>query len=67
MSGKETFMIETLTREMIVRSMEEHSLSMRDVMDIVYKSKTFSALNNTNCFTLQKYEKSLKQGRKLRF
>ena len=38
---------ETLTREMIARLMEERSLSMRDAMDIVYKSKTFSALNNT--------------------
>lgn len=47
MSGKETFMIETLTREMIARLIEERSLSMRDAMDIVYKSKTYSALNNT--------------------
>ena len=47
MNGKETFMIETLTREMIARLMEERSLSLRDAMDIVYKSKTYSALNNT--------------------
>lgn len=47
MSGKETFMIETLTREMIARLMEERSMTMREAMDIVYKSKTYAALNNT--------------------
>jgi hypothetical protein len=47
MSGKETFMIETLTREMIARLMEERSMTMREAMDIVYKSKTYVALNNT--------------------
>ena len=46
MSGKETFMIETLTREMIARLMEERSMTMREAMDIVYKSKTYAALNN---------------------
>ena len=46
MSGKEIFMIETLTRELIVRLMEERSLSMRDAMDVVYNSKTYHALNN---------------------
>lgn len=47
MSGKETFMIETLTREMIARLMEEKSLTMREAMDLVYKSKTYAALSNT--------------------
>lgn len=46
MSGKETFMIETLTREMITRLMEERSMEMRDAMDIVYRSQTYAALNN---------------------
>lgn len=46
MSGKETFMIETLTRELIVRLMENRSLSMREAMEIVFKSKTYAALNN---------------------
>lgn len=46
MTGKEIFMIETLTREMIARLMEEQSMSMRDAMDIVYKSKTYTALSN---------------------
>ncbi len=46
MSGKETFMIETLTRELIARLMEERSISMREAMDIVYKSQTYAALNN---------------------
>ncbi|MBO7623922.1 MAG: hypothetical protein J6S82_01285 [Bacteroidales bacterium] len=40
-------MIETLTREMIAQLMEERSLSMREAMDIVYKSKTYTALSNT--------------------
>ena len=45
MNGKETFMVETLTRELIARLMEERSLTMREAMDIVYNSKTYSALN----------------------
>lgn len=46
MNGKETFMVETLTRDLIARLMEERSLTMREAMDIVYNSKTYSALNN---------------------
>ena len=46
MSGKEIFMIETLTRELIVRLMEERSMTMRDAMDVVYISETYHALNN---------------------
>ena len=48
MNGKETFMVETLTRELIARLMEERSLSMREAMDVVYNSKTYVALNNLN-------------------
>ncbi len=48
MNGKETFMIETLTRELIARLMEEWNLSMREAMDVVYQSKTYTALNNLN-------------------
>ena len=48
MNGKETFMVETMTRELIARLMEERSLSMREAMDIVYNSKTYAALNNLN-------------------
>lgn len=48
MNGKETFMVETLTRELIARLMEERFLSMREAMDIVYNSKTYAALNNLN-------------------
>lgn len=48
MNGKETFMVETLTRELIARLMEERSLSMREALDIVYNSKTYVALNNLN-------------------
>ena len=39
-------MIETLTSEMIARLMEERSLTMREAMDVVYKSRTYAALNN---------------------
>lgn len=39
-------MIETLTRELIARLMDERSFSLRDAMDIVYNSKTYSSLNN---------------------
>ncbi len=46
MSGKVIFMIETLTRELIVRLMEERSMTMRDAMDVVYNSETYHALNN---------------------
>lgn len=48
MNGKEIFMIETLTRELIARLMEERHLSMREAMDVVYQSKTYTALNNLN-------------------
>ncbi len=46
MNGKETFMIETLTRELIARLMEDCQLPMREAMDIVYQSKTYTALSN---------------------
>ena len=39
-------MVETLTRELITRLIEERSLTMREAMDIVYNSKTYTALNN---------------------
>lgn len=48
MSGKETYLIETLTRDLIVRLMEERSLSTREAMDVVYRSKTYAALCNTD-------------------
>ena len=46
MSAKETFMIETMTRDLIARLMEERSLTMRKAMDIVYTSRTYAALQN---------------------
>lgn len=46
MNGKETFMIETLTRDLIVRLMEDRGLTMREAMDILYRSKTYVALSN---------------------
>ncbi|MBO7572865.1 MAG: hypothetical protein J6T48_12010 [Bacteroidales bacterium] len=48
MNGKETFMVETLTSQLIARLMEERSLTMREAMDVVYNSQTFAALNNLN-------------------
>lgn len=48
MSGKETFMIETMTRDLITRLMEERSLTMRKAMDVVYTSQTYAALQNLN-------------------
>ena len=44
--SKETFMIEALTREIIVMLMQEKSLSMREAMDAFYSSKTFNSLSN---------------------
>ena len=48
MSGKETFMVETMTRDLVARLMEERSLTMRKAMDIVYSSRTYAALQNLN-------------------
>lgn len=45
MSGKESFMIESLTRDVIALLMEEDGLSMRDAMDKFYSSRTFDALS----------------------
>lgn len=39
-------MVETLTRELITRLMEDRALTMREAMDVVYNSKTYAALNN---------------------
>lgn len=44
--SKETYMIESLTRDLIVRLMEEKGLSMREAMDLVYTSKTYKSLCN---------------------
>ena len=41
-------MIETMTRDLITRLMEERSLTMRKAMDMVYTSRTFAALQNPN-------------------
>lgn len=45
MSGKEKFMIESLTRDVVALLMEEDGLSMRDAMDRFYGSRTFDALS----------------------
>lgn len=45
--SKESYMIESLTREVIVRLMEEDGLTMREAMDKFYKSKTYNSLTQT--------------------
>ena len=45
MSSKESFMIESLTRDVVALLMEEDGLSMRDAMDKFYSSRTFDALS----------------------
>ena len=44
--SKETYMIESLTRDLITQVMEDYHLSWRNAMDVVYRSKTFAALND---------------------
>lgn len=44
--SKISYMTESLTRDLIARLMEEQGMAMRQAMDVVYKSKTFSALAN---------------------
>lgn len=45
--SKETYLIESLTRDLVTRLMEECGLTMRQAMDVVYKSETYDALSNT--------------------
>lgn len=45
--SKESYMIESLTRDVIVRLMEDDGLSMREAMDKLYNSKTFNSLTRT--------------------
>lgn len=45
MSGKENFMIESLTRDVVSLLMEEDGLSMREAMDKFYSSRTYDALS----------------------
>lgn len=44
--SKETYMIESLTRDLTACLMEEKGFSMQQALDIVYTSKTFQDLNN---------------------
>lgn len=41
-------MVETMTRDLVARLMEERALTMRKAMDIVYSSRTYEALQNLN-------------------
>ncbi|MBR1462025.1 MAG: hypothetical protein IJ604_01420 [Prevotella sp.] len=40
--SKETFMIEELAKELALRLMEEKSLSMKEALDAVYNSETYT-------------------------
>lgn len=42
--SKETFMIESLTRDVIARIMDERHVEMRVAMDLFYGSRTYAAL-----------------------
>ena len=44
--SKETYMMESLTRELIQRRMEETGETMRQAMDKVYNSHTYSLVTN---------------------
>lgn len=46
MNGKEIFMVETMTRDLVVRLMEERGISMREAMRLLYDSHTYASLNN---------------------
>lgn len=41
---KETFMIEEITKEMILLLMEERGIAMEEAVNLVYTSETFSKL-----------------------
>lgn len=43
--SKETFMIESLTRDVVALLMEERGMTMRDAMDAFCSSRTFNALS----------------------
>ncbi len=41
-----SYMTESLTRDIIARLIEEKGMTIRQAMDVVYKSKTYAALSN---------------------
>ena len=56
--NQETYLIETLTRDLVIRTMEEKHLSMQQALDVVYTSKTFKSLSNPDtglCFQSSVY------------
>lgn len=44
--SKISYMTESLTRDIIARLIEEKGMTMRQAMDVVYKSNTYAALSN---------------------
>lgn len=44
--SKESYLIESLTRDLTTRLMEEKKISMIQALDIVYTSKTYQSLSD---------------------
>ena len=44
MMEKESFMVEEITKELVMLLMDEHNLSMRDALRTLYTSDTYSKL-----------------------
>ena len=44
--SKETYMVESLTRDLVTRLIDERNLSIQQALDVVYTSKTFQALTD---------------------
>ena len=44
MMEKESFMVEEITKELVILLMDEHNLTMRDALRTLYTSDTYSKL-----------------------
>lgn len=42
--SRETFMIEELVKELALRLMEEHGLTMKQALDTIYNSETYTKI-----------------------
>lgn len=45
---KETYMIEELTKDMIILLMEDRHISMKEALNLVYTSETYAKLCDTS-------------------
>ncbi len=43
---KLNYLVECITKDLIIFLVEDYNISMEDAMDIVYNSKTFAKLND---------------------